>query len=319
MSNHGDLLMKQTGFTLVELMVSIALGLIVVATALMLFLSGQRNLSLQNASATVQDDQNFGLSYIARQIRMANLNSPSAKVDNATAHSGVIFTGTNLNSFVTVPTDFTSKFATKANIISSNVQSRIGGDAFTNASSDQLVIQYKPAETGGFDCEGNEITSTDLYVVERYFVRADANTESHETNDELKKSLACAVSRYSASLSTNTALATTGSGLYGSGQIILKRVDLFKVRLLVEISSTQKRYFTLEQYEALTTAKPRILAVQLAVISRATQPTTDTVVPDNQAFKVFNLDVKVKNNQPQKYLRAPIMQTIALRNALGDR
>lgn len=314
--------MKQTGFTLIELMVSIALGLIVVATALMLFLSGQRNLSLQNAAATVQEDQNFGLSYIARQIRMANLNSPSAQINTTNAKSGIVFNKDNLSSFVTVPAGFASKFATKSNMVSSNMQSRIGSDAFADARSDQLVIQYKPAEIGGFDCGGTEITTTDIYIVERYFVRLDSNVESHETTDELKKSLVCAASRYSSNLTANTALAFANTGIYSAGQIILKRVDLFKVRFLVDMTTgttIQRRYLTLEQYDALTATKPRILAVQLAVISRATQPTTDTVIPDNQTFKVFNLDVKVKDAQPRKYIRAPIMQTIALRNALGDR
>lgn len=314
--------MKQTGFTLIELMVSITLGLIVVAIALMLFLSGQRNLNLQNASATVQEDQNFGLSYIARQIRMANLNSPSAKINTINAQSGIVFNGKNLNSNVEVSSDFPTKFVTKADIISSNMQSRIGSNSFADASSDQLVIQYKPAEIGGFDCEGNEITTTNIYVVERYFVRIDTNTESHETTNELKKSLACAASRYSANLTTSTKLADPATtGIYGSGQIILKRIDLFKVRFLVDDSTStdiKRKYLTLAQYESVAT-KPRILAVQLGVISRATQPSSDSVIIDNQAFKIFNLDVKVKNAQPRKYIRAPIMQTVALRNALGDR
>ncbi|WP_104492361.1 PilW family protein [Acinetobacter indicus] len=314
--------MKQQGFTLVELMISITLGLIVVATAIMLFLSGQRNLALQNAAGTVQEDQNFGLSYIARQIRMANLNSPSAQVNNTLALSGIVFSKDNLNSLVSVPTDFNSKFITKANITSSNIQSRIGTAVFTDAQSDQLVIQYKPAESGGYDCEGNEITNTNAYIVERYFVRTDSNNESHETTDELKKSLACAASRYSANLTIATNLDSTGSGIYGSGQIILKRVDLFKVRLLVDDSTStviKRKYLTLAEYESITTNRPRVISIQLGLISRAAQPTNDAVIPDNQVFKIFNLDAQVKSDQPRKYIRAPIMQTITLRNALGDR
>ncbi len=289
--------MKQTGFTLIELMVSIALGLIVVATALMLFLSGQRNLSLQNAPATVQEDQNFGLSYIARQIRMANLNSPSAQINTTNAKSGIVFNKDNLSSFVTVSTDFASKFATKSNMVSSNMQARMGTSAFAAASSDQLVIQYKPAEIGGFDCEGTEITTTNIYVVERYFIRTDDNSESHETTDELKKSLACAASRYSSNLTSNTRLSSENTGVYGAGQIILKRVDLFKVRFLVDLTTgttIRRKYLTLEQYESAAT-KPRILAVQLGAISRATQPSTDSIIPDNQSFIIFDLVVKVKD------------------------
>lgn len=38
--------MKQTGFTLIELMIAMALGLIITASATLLFLSGQKNLVL---------------------------------------------------------------------------------------------------------------------------------------------------------------------------------------------------------------------------------------------------------------------------------
>ena len=41
---------KQAGFTLIELMISIGLGLIIVASALMLFLSGQRNVAVQKSA-----------------------------------------------------------------------------------------------------------------------------------------------------------------------------------------------------------------------------------------------------------------------------
>ena len=78
---------KQAGFTLIELMISIGLGLIIVASALMLFLSGQRNVAMQKSAADLQDDQNFGLNYIAKNIRNANLNSPSASLNNASQFS----------------------------------------------------------------------------------------------------------------------------------------------------------------------------------------------------------------------------------------
>lgn len=311
--------MTRNGFTLVELMISLVLGLIVASSALLLFLSGQQNLSLQNAATTVQEDQNFGLAYIARQIRMANLNSPQATVNNTTAQSGVVFSSSNLSSFIT---GFTDTYASKADVITSNMQTRVGGGSFADVSSDQLVIQYRPAESGGYDCEGNIINDKNVYIVERYFVRIDSNAESHEKTDELKKSLACAASRYASNLSAATALATAGSGIYSSGQIILKRVDLFKVSFLVDASTattTNLRYMTISDYNALAGTKPRIRAVQLGVISRSTQPANDSVIKDQQEFRLMGFDAKVKANQPVKYVRAPLMQTVALRNALGDR
>ena len=63
---------KQVGFTLIELMISIALGLIVVAAAILLFLTGQKSVAMQKGMAELQDNANFGLNYITRDIRLAN-------------------------------------------------------------------------------------------------------------------------------------------------------------------------------------------------------------------------------------------------------
>ena len=183
---------KQAGFTLIELMISIGLGLIIVASALMLFLSGQRNVAMQKSAADLQDDQNFGLNYIAKNIRNANLNSPSASLNNASQFSGIVFSKANLSSSLTgLPTDFNAKFIT-ANISThtSNMRSKIN-TTYTDAVNDQLVIQYRPTQAGGYDCEGNLINSS--YVVERYFVRTDANGGGTAAE---RSALACAALQF---------------------------------------------------------------------------------------------------------------------------
>ena len=49
----------QAGFTLIELMVSIVLGLLVTAAAVQLFITGQVSLSMQRALADIQDNANL--------------------------------------------------------------------------------------------------------------------------------------------------------------------------------------------------------------------------------------------------------------------
>ena len=51
---------KISGYTLVELMVALALGLIIVAAAVQLLISGQSTLTYQKAIESVQDNANFG-------------------------------------------------------------------------------------------------------------------------------------------------------------------------------------------------------------------------------------------------------------------
>ena len=57
---------KQIGFTLIELMISLALGLIVVAASILLFLTGQKGVAMQKGVSELQDNANFGLNYITR-------------------------------------------------------------------------------------------------------------------------------------------------------------------------------------------------------------------------------------------------------------
>lgn len=309
---------KQTGFTLIELMVAIGLGLIVVASALLLFLSGQRNVAMQKNSTDLQDDQNFGLAYIAKNIRQTNLNSPSASLSDTSNLSGIVFKPANINDKVTLDTNFATKFAT-ANISTNTSNMRIkNGSIYTDAVNDQLVIQYKPIETGGYDCAGKLVDRTDIYILERYFVRTDANANGSGTDAE-KSALACASSRYLAGLTTATALESSNTaGLYGSGEIIMKRVDLFRVRFLVQ-SSSGKQYMTVADYNALTTTKPRIISVQLGIIARAPDRSAEQAISTTQEFNLLGQTIIQKTAFPNRYVRAPIMQTIALRNALGDR
>ena len=305
---------KQTGFTLIELMISIGLGLIIVAAALLMFFSGQRNVALQNNASDLQEDQNFGLSYIAKNIRQANLNSPTASLNSGSNLAGIVFNTANISDKVTLDTNFATKFIT-ANISTNTSNMRFkDGTTYTDAVNDQLVIQYKPAEAGGYDCEGKEITSTNYYILERYFVRTDVNGKG---TDAERSALACASSRYKSDLTTATALDVADKGLYSNGQIIMKRVDLFKVRFLVQIGDN-KRYVTITQYNAITPA-PRILAVQLGVIARSPSSTTERSVSTSQEFSIFSQTVTQKTAFPNRYVRTPIMQTVALRNALGDR
>lgn len=311
---------KQTGFTLVELMISIVLGLIIVAAALLLFLSGQRNVAMQKNTTDLQDDQNFGLNYIAKNIRKANLNSPSASLSNTSNFSGIVFSSANVSNKLVLNTNFNSKFVT-ANISTNTSNMRIKNATTTPASfedvvNDQLVIQYRPTEIGGYDCEGKVIDSTNIYILERYFVRTDTNGGG---TDAEKSALACASSRYSSGLTVATALESSNTaGLYGSGEIIMKRVDLFRVRFLVQDTSG-KKYMTVLDYNALTTTKPRILAVQLGVIARAQDTSVERAVSTSQEFSMFGQTITQKTTFPNRYVRTPIMQTVALRNALGSR
>ena len=341
---------KQVGFTLIELMISLALGLIVVAAAILLFLTGQKSVAMQKGVAELQDNANFGLNYITKDIRLTNLNVKSASISDRTIYGGIVLTSA-ASSFVDKATDGVTKYPNLPHSISSLSDtlltqsngftaagsgnewtgvSNVSDNGGTALNSDQLVIQYLPQYTldtkgtsdesddqyvGGFDCEGNELrfakASGLQMVVQRYFLRSDNNKAINESSP---LALACDAGYYP--INTPTAIANYG----GAGEIILKRVDHFRVLLGVQFANGSHRYLPISTYMALTSPRPRILSVQLGALVRSTQSMGgDSAIKTGQTFQVLDQTVKVKTSTDPRYIRQVVSQTIALRNALGER
>ena len=297
----------QKGFTLIELMIALALGLIVVAAAAMLFLTGVKSSQVQQGMADLQDNANFGLNYITQDVRLANLDTVEAAMNDALLHGGVVLSQSNLPTGIRTNVNATLLSRSNGDAVGSN-------NAWTGASnvtqnSDQLVIQYKPAQIGGFDCEGREITTVDRIVIQRYFLRVDANAGAGEGNP---LALACDAGNYS-----DTNLARYGD----AGEIIMKRVDHFRVLLNVSNANGNRRYIGIHEYMALTGTKPRILGVSLGVLARSGQSTgQDVSTAQNNAFVVLDQDVAIgANGNPQGFIRQVVTQEVAIRNALGER
>ena len=100
----------------------------------------------------------------------------------------------------------------------------------------------------------------------------------------------------------------------------MKRVDHFRVLLGVQFVNGSHRYLPISTYMALTSPRPRILSVQLGALVRSTQSMGgDSAIKIGQTFQVLDQAVKVKTSSDPKYIRQVVSQTIALRNALGER
>ncbi|WP_273777582.1 PilW family protein [Acinetobacter sp. GSS19] len=347
----------QVGFTLIELMISLTLGLIVTAAAILLFLTGQRSVAMQKGVAELQDNANFGLNYITKDIRLTNLNVKDAVINDSTLYGGVVLTskdstdvvsatktaadGTtttiqypNLPVGITIADTLLSQSGSRVATGSANSwtgTSNVNNTSGTALVSDQLVIQYLPQYildnkntptnqsddqiVGGFDCEGNELRfnkSDGLQmVVQRYFLRSDTNKAN---NESAPLALACDAGFYP--VDSPNAISRYGD----AGEIIMKRVDHFRVLLGVQYANGNLRYLSIADYMALTAPRPRILSLQLGALVRSTQSVgTDSAVKADQSFQVLDQTVKVKASTDPKYIRQVVSQTIALRNALGER
>lgn len=158
---------QQNGFTLVELIIALALGLIISAAALQLFIGGLITTRLQQASAELQDSGIFGLEYMAHDIRLTNygnINHP--ELNHMTSLGGVVLTS-GVSGDVNLPIELDEKFLTSSGNVSN-----------VNVSSDQLTILFIAPEKM-FNCEGAEVAAGE-YVLQHYFLRKDDNGQNEK-------------------------------------------------------------------------------------------------------------------------------------------
>lgn len=339
---------NQQGFTLIELMISIVLGLLLVAAAIQLFSGGIITTRLQQANAELQDSGIFGLDYITRDIRLANYGNISNPVLNdKTTWGGVVFTTkTATDSAVNLPanlTNSTTYFDSTSISNSALLTHSVGTDPIetvsttanawrglsniswtdnsgaTGTASDQLTIQFI-SPTAMTNCEGANVQAGDL-VVERFFLRLDPNGSSNSDY-----ALACDANTPTVSGTTPVAQPAVITGFGDAGQIIMPRIDHFHILLGVRNASGNLAYYTINQYRKVAqtarsatpaTVPPRILSIKIAVLVRSNDNTNSPAVNPGSSFIMLDQTV-IPSDTATRYARRVYTTTAALRNAMGD-
>lgn len=255
----------QQGFTLIELMISLILGLLVSAAALQILYTNSLSSNIQSAGSKIVDTNTFGLDYLTKQIRKANygiLSSQSFFLNHQTPQGGIVLTAPdNLTVFgntvagETVASNL--RGLSKSNqqisdtLLTRSASSLSGSNVkfgSTALSSDQLTIQYKVSSDNQVDCQSRNVMKDD-YVIERYFVRdgglACASAIYTYSETTAKKDAtnrnAINIDKYKKPIkqsdgSFNRDTSDTTQNLAGSGEIIIPNVDYFRVLLGVSDS-----------------------------------------------------------------------------------
>ena len=272
---------QQQGFSLIELMIALALGTILTTTAISSLIIGQRHLVKQKGLASLQESASFGLNYLIQDIQKSNLNLPTALLRDTTLYGGVVLTShnahdvsidpmssiasANLPTTITLAETLLSQSGNRLTFVGngnewtgrSNVQNIEG----IGLKSDQLVIQYRPAYqidnqgtattaddqyVGGFDCESNKIefpiTAPQRIYVQRYFLREDHHKIKGEQSSLV---LACDAGYYEvADAQVMQPAPTKIIGFGGAGQIVIKRAEHFRVLLGVQaVAADQSTHY----------------------------------------------------------------------------
>ena len=311
----------QAGFTLIELMISLVLGLIVSAAVIQVYLINVKTSSIQASGSELQDASVFGLQQLEKSIRLANLGNPTTRIDGTTRNGGIVLTGLNVG-VPNTPTPYPNTgYLTRRAGDTAVGTNGWTGISNTNTNSDQLTIQYTNI-TGApmIDCEGATAAVNDI-VIERYFVRlATSNTSTTAIKDLV---LACDAGRVNNAGGIATFTPTTDSKNFGqAGQEFIVNVDQFKVLLGAQYTTGtnagQLIYLPSSAYSLITTPdKAAITAVKIGLIVHGSTPIIGSA--EQSEFALLGqlpANNKLKtDSSSKKKVRSTYETTTLLRNA----
>lgn len=317
---------NQSGFTLVELMVSIVLGLLLVAAAIQLFINGQVAYKVQQAGAAIQDSGVFGLSYMTQSIRLANYGNSDAMNDE-TLFGGVVLSGESANTSPDRAGNLKGMRIGGATIsddtyLTANAKN---DSAYGTVKSDQLVIMYQAPKTM-YNCAGEKVngpvrTLTSItpgqYVVERFYIKKDSANAS--------AGLYCDSAIFTdnkAARDSVAGLAITGYG--NGGTMISNNIEYMHVQLIVRPTETTTRTMSISSYKGLSItdaptgaeikSRPAIIGINLGLLVRSTDKAGSKY--GAKTYKVLDQDITAPDDG---YIRNAYLTTIALRNGgLGE-
>ncbi|WP_201562398.1 PilW family protein [Psychrobacter sp. CMS30] len=325
----------QQGFTLVELMISLVLGLLISAAVMQVYMANVRSVTLQDAGSSLIDSNVFGIPIIEDHIRLANLGL-AGEVNDTSEGSGIVLTETgNLKGIKLVG----GKTIPLVLLTNTGDVTEVGtGDQWaaktaTNTPSGQLTIQFR-APQDMYDCEGNlalgprEISLNKVkkiidgqIIIERYYLNAQDSSKPNQL------SLYCDAGKYIAEdmdtyedqgRADKPATVLEDKNLirdFGDkGQIIIQNMDYFDI-LLGTKDKDVIRYYTVQQYKDLV-KKPEIISAKIGGIIRSNNVVQTSEL--NNKFSVFDKSITLKadaTDVEKKYLRFVFQNEIALRNA----
>ena len=300
----------QAGFTLIELMISLVLGLIVSAAVIQVYLINVKTSSIQASASELQDASVFGLQQLEKKVRMANLGNPDTQIDDSKANAGIVLTGANLGIASYTNTGYLTRRAGETGVGTNGWT----GISNTNVNSDQLTIQYTNITGSPIrDCEGAEAAVNET-IIERYFLRQATG----DTSAGAIKNLVLACNAGRVNKASGTQGATVSSTFGQAGQELIVNADQFKVLLGVQYSkgenAGQTMYLPSSAYVAMDTDKPAIVSIKMGLIAHGTTPVLGSQEQTTFALLGQNNVLKTDTSN-RKQVRTSYETTTLLRNA----
>ncbi|GAA0353058.1 hypothetical protein GCM10009092_16730 [Bowmanella denitrificans] len=274
--------MRQRGFSLVELMITLVLGLLISGAIVQVMVSNQVTERLNRAMASAQEGGRFIIGRMRNDLLMAGLYDSTSP--NLSRIVDIVDEAAFLqNRPVILPGDFINRPA-------------LGATQGANGAPDTLVVAFQ----GLRDCRGYKLGYADpeeFFVVNEYFLDGD--------------SLKCRGFDGRVLRGQRNAVGNNADAAFS----LLDQVQSFQVlygiadhQVSNDFSARPVTYVTADQLPALRAANAAIVAIRIAVLVQGDGEVTIDPVP---SFKLLN---EAPITPAEKRLFKKFESTISLRN-----
>ncbi|WP_207061723.1 PilW family protein [Motiliproteus sp. SC1-56] len=158
---------RQQGFSLVELMVAMVLGLLIVAAVLQTFLAGKRSYEMQEDLSRIQENGRFAIEFLTRDIRQAGfwgcLGPDSIPNNHLKDKSNPLYGFTGSVSGAE-SSDYTAEFANDKSVTADRIL--LGGGGVDSSSPIQVTRKKSPNPSESTQVSKNSgIEDEDIIVI----------------------------------------------------------------------------------------------------------------------------------------------------------
>lgn len=316
------------GFSLIELMVSLTIGLVIAIAAMSAYLGAASSSKLADAQSRMNEDAQAALSVLAQQIRMAGTNPMQGNRPTPFGHNPV-YDPTYIGGTMTAYASGTTTYAVSSGPSAFSIRGCDGTFSNVTATSaisldtlatcgtstfpDSIAINYEadryntvPTGNSPTDCVGSSLPAVTATF--------PAGTASFSVADNRF---------YIGSVSSVPSLYCKGIGS-GTQPLVENVEDMQLMYGTVSTTATSTTatiagYLTAAEVIALaptadtagySTAWGKVLAVRICLVVRSENP----VVPDAASGQYYKCDGNLDTTQTDRRLRRAYTTTVVLRN-----
>lgn len=282
---------RARGLTLIEMLISIAIGLVVVVAVLVSFVGSGRAGRIQSAYAQMNEDAQIGLSILTREFQIAGYSAPSGLVNTAAAGATPIFAlSYNLGTATAV-------FGCDTGFANASAGTLVCGTSTVPAF--EVVYEADVKNTvptaGGApsDCLGNGIPGAAPFIARnRYFIATGASG---------RPELYCA--------SNNAA---------NSEQPLLENVEAMRVWYGVQVGAAPRqvvRYVSATDINGVgATEWSNVVSVRVCLLMRSSETVLSAGGTDTLTYRDCDSTQQTSND---RFLRRAYFTTSTLRSKMA--